>query len=39
MLAAQKASGILGCTERGFGSRVREVIIPFYGALVRPHQE
>ncbi|KAK4823835.1 hypothetical protein QYF61_007084 [Mycteria americana] len=36
---AKKAKRMLGCINKGISSRDKEVIIPFYPVLVRPHLE
>lgn len=38
-LAAKVDDSVQGCLRRSSASRLRDVILPFYSALVRPHQE
>ena len=38
-LVAKMCNGFLGCIKRSMASRSREVILPLYSTLLKPHLE
>jgi len=39
VLVAREASGMLWCIKKSVASKLKDVLLPLYSALVRPHLE